>query len=1072
MARGDEHPILTRRSFALKVPTSDCPPSLQRALEDLSGGFQREVAAWIEGRAKVLSARSPARAASLLRHQTDHFPWLLGPWLERISLVSRLGERAEAREVQARALRFHGHDLDAREAIRVAIDQANRVQERVREYRDANGQLLPLIGRTEEIARLIEVSALGSIAVVRGAEGSGRTRLMREVAIRHDAIGGESAVAQASLATAGLAGAYVASLVRRLRGRPGAGGTNPLADKVLDRMLAESGSAPLTDADLGVVGSAFTDLVRAVAEENPLLMLLDDFDQADAFSQRLLEDTLLVQRTGAAAIMARGLARGPESVWDAPGRFSVDIRLEPLDGPVLRATLPPIECEPHLAGRFVEHALRTTSGYPGLLERFLTALHDAGALEVQRGRWVIADDWTAGDRAVRAAWRDRASRAPQVRLAGPGPRSRTDRLPRVSPSSTQDEVGRLEDLGLVVPRSGQHVVTNAFAAEAMRRSRGRRLRPAMTAATVALLAVSGSALIEAGVPGLPEGEFLILAPGSADAIGIGESADESSVAFASVPESFRPSAVRRTIDGSALLFGSINRGPDFPPAGAVADAAGTFLYRGPDDRQTILTDVSPFGDYALVVEEAARAEGEWRERLLLASLSSEAATRELLAPRQRIGWASTSPDGLNVVASVPTYPDSLLFVSTAGSQTWSWSDSVLVELKTRPQWCPDSAWLVVVAQTAGREALLRINPREGTWSEVPVTLELMRTPQCLSPRAQLLSVTGVLFPEPASQLFLIDSRAGVPEVSRIASVSARQTGVWLPDIAPAALARVAVEPDSLWMHWSERQEIVARAHYSDSSVVRTWPTWTTTAPGVAVVRDGTITAMGPGRATIAAQLGALTDTVHVLVAGAPPNSTLAEETFSEGWEARWITSGAKPSPISITDSVSQSTWLRLRGDGVFRDEIVMKRPIDLVVGATIAVDFRIELNRVEHQRVGLCLKSALAGPESVADHSNAQTCFSYPHGSQAKIREDKGNFSVLPPNIVNVFDLPNDGAWHHVSLHIDPTGIVSVFVDDELKGESRWPLPIGEAGEWYVSLYGSSVGGLTEVRNLLVSRGG
>jgi CheY-like chemotaxis protein len=169
------------------------------------------------------------------------------------------------------------------------------------------------VGRGAEIARLLALFAgaakgRGGALLVEGAPGSGRTRLVHEAAARlelggrdfrflrgsHPLLRGASFAASFLAALSGALGpaALVEGLLRRL---PGASAPS------LREMLARGGRGELPrSADGPSLAAACLDLCFALAEERPLLLLIEDLHLVPEAGRRLFLDL-------AAAAATRGI---------------------------------------------------------------------------------------------------------------------------------------------------------------------------------------------------------------------------------------------------------------------------------------------------------------------------------------------------------------------------------------------------------------------------------------------------------------------------------------------------------------------------------------------------------------------------------------------------------------------------------------------------------------------------------------------------------------------------------------------------------------------------------------------
>jgi hypothetical protein len=171
---------------------------------------------------------------------------------------------------------------------------------------------LPLIEREEALGRLVArfnrslTTKTAQVVLVQGDFGSGKTRLLEELAARARMDGAVVVAIRAVQADRSQSGSGLIGLLEGLGpNAPGVGGASPAALAAIGRQLPEwssryrgAGPAP---ADLPLIRSA-VEVLRAVAEEQPLLLEIDDADWLDDDSARAIE------------IILRDLAKAPLTV--------------------------------------------------------------------------------------------------------------------------------------------------------------------------------------------------------------------------------------------------------------------------------------------------------------------------------------------------------------------------------------------------------------------------------------------------------------------------------------------------------------------------------------------------------------------------------------------------------------------------------------------------------------------------------------------------------------------------------------------------------------------------------------
>lgn len=344
---------------------------------------------------------------------------------ERWAAAAPLDERAHARVVEAlrmdgragQALERHAdfvarlkHSLDidpSPEFLALAGGLENQVRiESARDGRQSAALRAPaLIGRGHEIGEItaaVRAAAAGSprVVVVECGGGRGKTRLCEEIAA---GAGKETLVLRARGDPAHRSELYVTAraLFAALGEAPGSAGAPPEALSESARLIPQLGSQfkylPVANGSEGALCIAMGQLLAAVSEETPVLILLDDAHAADDASWRLLT-AVTSNLTGRVAMVlfideATSEARAGLRAVLASSR-TVRVRLQPLDIAAVDAMLASMldlaaEERQQLAARL--HA--ETRGVPlliyetvaALVNERLVTLDSAGAWRVSPG---------------------------------------------------------------------------------------------------------------------------------------------------------------------------------------------------------------------------------------------------------------------------------------------------------------------------------------------------------------------------------------------------------------------------------------------------------------------------------------------------------------------------------------------------------------------------------------------------------------------------------------------------------------------------------------------------------------
>jgi DNA-binding SARP family transcriptional activator len=255
---------------------------------------------------------------------------------------------------------------------------------------------LPLVGRTLLLNRLVEValgtdqSGVGSVVLLKGSAGLGKSRLLRELAARLSHAG-QSVVALAAVASErSAAWAFLGHVVRTVVHLPGGLGLAPEhASSLLaiapDLAARLAGVAPRDVPTREALIAATADLLSAAQAARPFTLLLDDLHFADTASLEVL--AAAIDNIGTAGPTLIGGSRPGQQalpspwprwqvtpltrdelseLWDRVLGLQVDAPMQPL----------------------AEATVLVTGGIPLYVARAIQQLEAAGLLlRDQRGGW-------------------------------------------------------------------------------------------------------------------------------------------------------------------------------------------------------------------------------------------------------------------------------------------------------------------------------------------------------------------------------------------------------------------------------------------------------------------------------------------------------------------------------------------------------------------------------------------------------------------------------------------------------------------------------------------------------------
>lgn len=258
-----------------------------------------------------------------------------------------------------------------------------------------------LVGREREFAAVLAAfgrARRGAAQVVSlvAPAGLGKTRLLRDVALRLTAGGNTAVYVRAHPGDRDVPWSYAAEVVRELAARPGGGGVPPASAAslvALDPSLSARFNATPDSATGNEAyrrrSAAIAELVLAVSEERPLALLFDDQHWTDPISRDALQRVVPRVR-GARTLLVFAARPG-----DALHRLEIDeaFSLAPLDldqvGALVASfgALPEAPWTQGLGTRL--HA--ATAGSPLLLLETLQLALESGCLTLDSGHWSCTD---------------------------------------------------------------------------------------------------------------------------------------------------------------------------------------------------------------------------------------------------------------------------------------------------------------------------------------------------------------------------------------------------------------------------------------------------------------------------------------------------------------------------------------------------------------------------------------------------------------------------------------------------------------------------------------------------------
>lgn len=356
----------------------------------------------LESLARAHAGHGRSREAEpFARRLRDEDPLRQSGWRVLIEALLSQDRRAEAR-VEADALE------------RLALEEACALEPETRSVirraramaaapaKESAWPASGLTGRDVQFALLLQhwagAAARASVLEVVGAAGLGKTRLLRDVQRELAARGGHAVFLSALHLTPEMPFALVAGVARALGAMRGAAGISPESARVLVGLEPTLGAvyaaAPQPHPDpaqrVSDTATALLDLLRAVSDEQPVALLIDDIHRADAESHAVLAAAFAqLDREHVLALVARP----PSEPMLAASAGEHVVELLPLDRAQVASLVASLASPAALPEpeRIVAALHAGSGGSPGLVLDVLRRAMDAGALRVTNGEWRCSD---------------------------------------------------------------------------------------------------------------------------------------------------------------------------------------------------------------------------------------------------------------------------------------------------------------------------------------------------------------------------------------------------------------------------------------------------------------------------------------------------------------------------------------------------------------------------------------------------------------------------------------------------------------------------------------------------------
>jgi len=961
------------------------------------------------------------------------------------------------------------------------------------------GLRLEFTGRAEEFSALVRLwnqvrEGETAIGLILGEAGIGKTRLTEEVALMARSSGGRVVQVKGEDSERPIEWALLGELVEELLGLSGAAGISSGSEEVLRtlvpsmpgrvrprRSTGEGLPFPLPRTrPSAAISDALQDLLAAVAEDAPLLVVVDDLQWADTESRavlaraatRLEEEPvffIVTSRTGGGEVSPR--MRKTLDLLSRGGRAN-SLELSPLSTDEIRTLL-----ERTLTAssrkemeRVVDRIIRTSRGNPLFIVELLKVLREEGMLEeADDNTWALVPEKIPQELPLPASLRELIERqltnlSQEASLvAAHLARARHPASPRVVASRTgmtqaelTDGVGELISRRMVQWQSGEKL---AFAHDELRAAVARRyqlhvglttgggahwslFRTAVVASLVLLMvgaaayAVTGGTLPSA--PSLGDGPLLV-------SLG-GDSILKARAPASSPASGWRIQAMSEDDLAGTLLDLSATSGPtnDLLPWSIGSEWAGRWAEAHPEgsdgssgggDRESSGGGDSLHGDWNPEIGPSAAGFAP------VLALGSPGDTRRLEVVRGAAG--DGSGDSARVLR-----PDG----STVDGRRWDRIHAA--------SWCgqtPPS--LLLSVQEEGESRLLLWHPEEGAI----VSLEPPGMPGSLlacAPNGRVAAVVTALDGELGVHLldFATGSSSPLPMDDAYAITGLR----WLPDEPTPVAASVEIASAAeMELSWGTRRKLEAHVQHSDGSHSDQGIQWRSRNPSVAsVTGDGIVTANRPGRTWLEASFdGWLADSILVKVRETErsprillwdPVPPLADDLWVA--ETRIPSSGQSSFSSRSPAVVGSSTaWRSVDG-------------FTLPAGGTFELEYTLH---GEGEPLRACLLFVDSAPGaggdpptgSIMDDRTATSpklCLVLQTGNETAAAASLHFHRSFPALNVEMPEAITEAprGWQHMALALLPDGTGVLHLNGSEVARTPIRIPLEGNGRWYVVLQG------------------
>ena len=351
---------------------------------------------------RYLEASRHRDALAIAKRLCDEAPERLEFWRTRLEALLADGAHMQA-TLDADALQalMQADGVRPDAETRALLDRIRRHREP--DFAATTGPRRPdLVGREKAFASLIKswktsARGQGTVCVLRGAAGLGKTRLLNEFGARLHNQDAQTVMIRARPADRDVPYALVAALAELLAGLPGAAGVAPATASVLVELAPALSSAfPRAeraryeaDEAIRLRTLALTELLQVVTEETAVALLIDDLHWADDASRKLLAS--LCERVAAMSVLIVVCFRPRRAGWPYP-RTAVVLDLPPLSAEQLDLLVSSLAAgASDMVSAMGRLLLEVSAGIPLLAVAAIDLALDRGWLRIAHDRWEPLD---------------------------------------------------------------------------------------------------------------------------------------------------------------------------------------------------------------------------------------------------------------------------------------------------------------------------------------------------------------------------------------------------------------------------------------------------------------------------------------------------------------------------------------------------------------------------------------------------------------------------------------------------------------------------------------------------------